>query len=117
MGRKRVYAVGALGGAAWSVGFIAFAHDSTSLIIGVVGGLAFHSVMYGPQAAFIAEQFPARLRYTGASLGYTLAGLIGGAVAPLVFTTLVRDVNAVWLIGLYITVACAITLVGLTLGR
>lgn len=117
LGRKRVYAAGAAGGAAWSVGFIAFAHDAPSLIVGVVGGLAFHSLMYGPQAAFIAEQFPARLRYTGSSLGYTLAGLIGGAIAPLVFATLLRDANAAWLIGAYISVACAITLVGLALGQ
>jgi MFS family permease len=116
-GRKRIYALGAVGGAAWSVGFIAVAHDFTSFIIGVVGGLAFHSVMYGPQAAFIAEQFPARLRYTGSSLAYTLAGLIGGGVAPLVFTQLLRDPKSAWLIGLYICIASAITLAGLTIGR
>jgi MFS family permease len=116
-GRKRVYLLGTAGGAVWSVGFIALAHDFTSLTIGVMGALAFHCLMYGPQAAFIAEQFPARLRYTGSALGYTLAGVIGGAPAPLVFTALLRDEKGTWLIGLYIVIASLITLAGLALGR
>ena len=58
------------------------------LTVGIVIGLAFHAFMYGPQAAYITEQFPARLRYAGSSLAYTLAGVIGGAIAPLVFTAL-----------------------------
>ena len=53
-----------------------------SLIVGVTVALALHAFMYGPQAAYIAEQFHARLRYTGTSLAYTFAGIIGGAVAP-----------------------------------
>ena len=43
-----------------------------------------HAAMYGPQAAFIAELFSTRLRYSGASMGYQLAGVLGGAIAPLV---------------------------------
>jgi len=73
--------------------------------------------MYGPQAAFIAEQFPARLRSTGSSLGYTLAGLVGGAIAPLIFAWLLSQPGATGLIILYIATACAATLGGLLLGR
>jgi hypothetical protein len=40
--------------------------------------------MYGPQAAYVAESFPAHIRYTGASLGYQGASLIAGGPAPLV---------------------------------
>jgi MFS family permease len=115
-GRKRIYAAGAIGAMLWTFGFFALAHDFSSLVIGVVGALAFHSMMYGPQAAFIAEQFPAHLRSTGSSLGYTFAGLAGGAVAPLVFTALLGRYPASSL-GAYITATCAITLVGLWLGR
>jgi len=116
-GRKRVYAVGALAGAAWTFCFFVFAHDFASLLLGVVGGLVCHSLMYGPQAAFIAEQFPARLRSTGSSLGYTLAGPVGGAIAPLAFTWLLQQPGATALISAYMGVACAITLIGLLLGR
>lgn len=113
-GRRRVYAAGAVGAALWTIGFFALAHDFPSVVIGVVGALAFHSVMYGPQAAFIAEKFPAHLRSTGSSLGYTFAGLVGGGIAPLVFTALLSRYPA-WSIGVYISAMCAVTLLGLWL--
>ena len=72
------------------------------LTIGVVIGLAFHAFMYGPQAAYITEQFPARLRYAGSSLAYTLAGVIGGAVAPLIFTALYAATGNWYLIAGYL---------------
>jgi MFS family permease len=115
-GRKRVYALGAVGGALWSIAFFAQSHTSASFVAGVTGALAFHALMYGPQAAFIAEQFPVHLRYTGSSLGYTLASVIGGATAPLVFTWLLAH-HAPRLISVYIAAACALSLVGLALGR
>lgn len=114
-GRRRLYAAGAVGAALWTVGFFYWVHDFPSLAVGVVGALVFHSLMYGPQAAFIAEQFPVQLRSTGSSLGYTLASLPGGAIAPLVLATLLAR-YPVWRMGGYITVMCTVTLVGLWLG-
>lgn len=116
-GRKRVYAIGAVGGALWSIGFLALVGGFASLLIGVVGALILHALMYGPQAAFIAEQFESRLRYTGSSLAYTFAGLVGGAIAPLAFSWMLARPSLIYLIGVYIAVACAITLAGLMLGR
>jgi hypothetical protein len=83
----------------------------------VVIGLVFHSLMYGPQAAFVSEQFTARLRYTGSSLAYTFAGVIGGALAPLAFTYFLAKSGTGYVIAAYIVVACVVTLVGLRLGR
>ena len=48
-------------------------------------GLSIHAFMYGPQGAFIAEQFPARVRYVGASVAYTFAGVFAGGLAPLIY--------------------------------
>jgi MFS family permease len=76
-----------------------------------------HCCLYGPQAAFIAEQFSPRLRYTGSSLAYTLAGIIGGAIAPLLFTTLLSAYDSWVPLALYIALASAISLVGVLLGR
>jgi MFS family permease len=88
------------------------------LTIGVVIGLALHAFMYGPQAAFITEQFPARLRYAGSSLAYTLAGVVGGAVAPLIFTALYGASSGGWyLIAGYIALTAVVTIVGMRLGR
>jgi MFS family permease len=87
------------------------------LVVGVVVGLALHSFMYGPQAAFVTEQFSTRLRYTGSSLAYTIAGVFGGAVAPLAFTALL-SAWATWVpVALYVLVASLLTLAGLALGR
>jgi len=116
-GRRLVYGIGAVLGALWSVVFFAMASSLATVLPGVVVGLFFHSLMYGPQAAFVSEQFTARLRYTGSSLGYTLAGIIGGAIAPLAFTYLLAKTGTGYVIAAYIVVACAITLVGLSLGR
>ena len=87
------------------------------LIIGIVLGLMAHSFMYGPQAAFIVEQFSPRLRSTGSSLAYTFAGVIGGAIAPLMFTLLLAQFGTWIPVAIYVAVAAAVTVVGLALGR
>jgi MFS family permease len=116
-GRRLIYGIGAVGGAIWSVVFFAIASSLGTLVLGVVVGLVFHSLMYGPQAAFVSEQFTARLRYTGSSLAYTFAGVIGGALAPLAFTYFLAKAGTGYVIALYIVVACVITVIGLRLGR
>jgi MFS family permease len=116
-GRRTVYGIGAVGGALWSVVFFAMASSLATVLPGVVIGLLFHSLMYGPQAAFVSEQFTARLRYTGSSLAYTFAGVIGGALAPLAFTYFLAKAGTGYVIAAYIVVACVITLVGLRLGQ
>jgi MFS family permease len=117
--RRRLYALAAVCGAVWPFLFFPMIGSGSRvvLVLGVVVGLAFHAFMYGPQAAFISEQFTPRLRYTGSSLAYTLAGVIGGAVAPLAFTALLAVFHTWVLVALYVFVACCVTLVGLYLGR
>ncbi|OZC77138.1 MFS transporter [Rhodococcus sp. 06-462-5] len=117
--RRLVYGVAAVGGVAWSaIFFLVIGGGSLPLLIlGVVVGLAFHSFMYGPQAAFVTEQFSVRLRSTGSSLAYTIAGVFGGAMAPLIFVYLLDKTDSwVPIVG-YIVVVGAVTLVGLALGR
>lgn len=117
--RRLVYGVAAVGGVAWSaIFFLVIGGGSLPLLIlGVVVGLAFHSFMYGPQAAFVTEQFSVRLRSTGSSLAYTIAGVFGGAMAPLIFVYLLDKTDSwVPIVG-YIVIVGAVTLVGLALGR
>ena len=90
LGRRPVYLAGAIGAAVWIFVFFALL-DTENLgliVLATVVALAFHAAMYGPQAAFIAEMFPTRVRYSGASMGYQLAGVLGGAVAPLISVAL-----------------------------
>jgi MFS family permease len=86
------------------------------LVLGVVVGLVLHAAAYGPQAAFITEQFSPRLRSTGSSLGYTLAGVLGGALAPLLLTSLQAGFGWAAAAG-YVALACLLSAVGLALGR
>ncbi len=50
-------------------------------------------MMYGPQAALIAECFTGRLRYSGASIGHQLASVLAGGPAPLIATALLARVQ------------------------
>jgi len=117
--RRLVYGIAAVGTALYIPLFFLMIEGKSVLMltVGVVIGLAFHAFMYGPQAAYITEQFPARLRYAGSSLAYTLAGVIGGAVAPLIFTALYAASGDWFLIAAYLLVASVVTVVGLALGR
>ena len=68
--------------------------------------------VYGPLGAYLPALFPTQLRYTGASFAFNLGGIIGGALAPIVATWLIA-VQGVGLVGLYMSAAAAISLVGL----
>jgi hypothetical protein len=64
-------------------------------------------MMYGPQAALIAESFTGRLRYSGSSLGYQLASVIAGGPAPLIAAWLFGKYHTPYAIAWYIA-ACAV---------
>jgi MFS family permease len=117
--RRLVYGVAAIATAAYIPLFFLMVQGKSvaMLTVGIVIGLALHAFMYGPQAAYITEQFPARLRYAGSSLAYTLAGVIGGAIAPLVFTALYAASGNWYPIAVYLLVASVVTVIGLALGR
>jgi hypothetical protein len=87
------------------------------IVLAVAGGLVIHAMMYGPQAAFITEQFPSRVRYAGSSLGYTLAGVVAGGFAPLIFAALYKAYGTTNSLSLYVTVALAVTLLTLWYSR
>ena len=119
LNRRLVYGIGAALAAVWVFCFFIALQGKSPvvLIIGTVVGLMCHSLMYGPQAAFIVEQFSPRLRSTGSSLAYTVAGIFGGAIAPVMFTLLLSSFNSWIPIALYVVFACGLTLLGLALGR
>ena len=83
-------------------------------MLAAVVALIFHAAMYGPQAAFIAEMFPTKVRYTGASMGYQLAGIFGGALAPIISVALLDRFDtsiavSVYAVGmLIVTIICVL---------
>src|SRR5258708_25675806 len=88
---------------------------SSESTIAIVLSLSPHDRMYGPQAALIAESFPGRLRYSGASLGYQLASVIAGGPAPLIATALFARYHSGYAIALYILACAVITLISTAL--
>jgi MFS family permease len=109
IGRRRMYLVGVV--VMGIFGFIYFGLLDTArplwIFVAVVLSLVPHDLMYGPQAALIAEAFTGRLRYSGASLGYQLASVIAGGPAPLIATALFAHYKSGYAIAGYILV-CAI---------
>ena len=70
-----------------------------------------HNMMYGPQAALIAESFTGRLRYSGASLGYQLSSLIAGGPAPLIAAWLYGKYGSGYAISTYILLCAFLSLI------
>ena len=109
IGRRKMYLIGAA--VTGLFGFLYFGMVDTAIpslvFIAIVLSLIPHDMMYGPQAALIAESFTGRLRYSGASLGYQLASVIAGGPAPLIATALFARYNSGYAIALYI-LACAV---------
>jgi MFS family permease len=112
-GRRGVIMLSAAVLAGWS--FVLFPLIDTgsllwiSVAIGV--GQALVGGMYGPQAAFFAEIFETRVRYSGASLGYQLGGILGGGLAPIIATALLARSGDTTGISIYIALACLVSFV------
>ena len=119
VGRRAVYGAGAVMGMLWAFAFFVLADTGKPLlvILAVVIGLIFHAAMFGPQAAFVTEQFPTRVRYAGSSLAYTLAGIVGGGFAPLIMASLFRAYHTTTVISLYVVGALGVTCVALLAAR
>ncbi|QFU85679.1 MFS transporter [Amycolatopsis sp. YIM 10] len=117
--RRKLYLAGTIAAGIWP--FVFFPMVSTgsylTVVVGIVLALVIHALLYGPQAALVTEQFSPRLRYTGSSLGYTLAGVIGGALAPLLFTALFAGFGTWLAIAAYVLVTAVVTIIGVLIGR
>jgi len=113
IGRKRMYMTGAA--VTGLFGFVYFALLNTAvpgwIFLAIVMSLIPHNMMYGPQAALIAESFTGRLRYSGASLGYQLASIIAGGPAPLIAAWLFAQYGSGYAIAAYILFCAILSLV------
>lgn len=112
-GRKRVYMLGAALTGLYGFAYFALLDTRVTALVAVaiVLSLVPHDMMYGPQAALIAESFPGRLRYSGASLGYQLSSLIAGGPAPLIASSLVSRYRSATPIAIFIFACAVISLV------
>jgi metabolite-proton symporter len=114
-GRRPVYLAGTVAAAAWVFAFFPLLDTGSRplIILAVTGALITHAAMYGPQAALIAELFATELRYSGASMGYQVAGILGGAPAPIIAIQLVEWTGSATAVSWYVLAMLAITAVAL----
>ncbi|MCX5047057.1 MULTISPECIES: MFS transporter [unclassified Streptomyces] len=115
VGRIRIYAFGAVGIALWAVPMFLLI-DTGSLLWLAVGTFVagcFLSIMYGPQAALFAELFTPEMRYTGASLGYQIAAVLGGGLAPFVMVLLLEATGTSMAVSGYIIALALIALLSI----
>jgi metabolite-proton symporter len=117
IGRKNMYLIGAVTTGVF--GFIYFAMVNTGsqpiIFFAIILSLIPHDMLYGPQAALIAESFTGRLRYSGASLGYQLASIIAGGPAPLIAAWLFGTYKSATAIAIYIAACAVITVIATVL--
>jgi metabolite-proton symporter len=113
VGRRAVYLFGAVGMGAWGFVFFALLDTRSFAVIALATtvGLVLHGAMYGPQAAFFSELFGTRVRYSGASVGYQLASILAGAVAPLVAVALLDAWGSTLPVSLYVLAMCLLTVI------
>jgi metabolite-proton symporter len=119
VGRRWVYAAGGLGLAAFSFAFFPMlaSGDYGTIVLALSIALVLHGTMYGPQAAFIAELFPTRYRYSGASIAYQLTSIVAGSLAPIVATAIFREYGGAFWIAVYVGTACLISGITALLAR
>ncbi|HEX5263708.1 MAG TPA: MFS transporter, partial [Phenylobacterium sp.] len=80
-----------------------------AVLTAVIVGLVLHAAMYGPQAAFIAELFPTRMRYSAASLAYQATSIFAGSLAPIIALALFKATKSTVPIAIYLAIAGAIS--------
>ena len=113
IGRKPVYLFGAIGVGVWGFVFIALLNTKSFplAVIGVIVGLLFHGAMYGPQSAFFSELFGTKVRYSGVSIGYQLASILAGGLAPIIAVKLLKSYGSGTPIAIYVAICAAISVV------
>lgn len=112
-GRRKIFLVGTVLMAVWAFPFFWLVDTANPFLVALalIVGLTLHAMMFGPQAALFAEMFPADVRYFGASLGFQLASVFAGGLAPMIMVSLITTTGSSASVSLYIIAMAAITFV------
>jgi MFS family permease len=111
IGRKSVYRWGAILTGVWGFALFPLIDTGSPILIcvAITMGLLFLGMQYGPQAAYFTELFSTEVRYSGASLGYQIGAIIGGALAPTIAVLLWNNFG-IFYVSVYILIAALMTL-------
>lgn len=111
IGRKSVYRWGAILTGVWGFALFPLIDTGSPILIcvAITMGLLFLGMQYGPQAAYFTELFSTEVRYSGASLGYQIGAIVGGALAPTIAVLLWNNFG-IFYVSVYILIAALMTL-------
>ncbi|MEW6645353.1 MAG: MFS transporter [Pseudomonadota bacterium] len=111
-GRVRTFQVGYAILVLWAVPMW-FLIDSKNIVLFFVAAFGLTlglGLSYGPQAALYAELYPAKVRYSGVSVGYALGAILGGAFAPMIAQWIIGVYGSSWAIGVYLMILSIVSL-------
>ena len=113
IGRRRMYLIGIVTMLVFAIPYYLVLQSGVFAVIAVfvVLSLVVHDMQYGPQAALIAESFPAPVRYSGSALGYQLSSITSAGPAPIVATYLAAQFGSALPVGFYLVGLCCVALV------
>jgi MFS family permease len=89
-----------------------FVAGTTGALLMMAVGLTLMGLTYGPLGTVISELFPTTVRYTGSSLAFSFAGILGASLAPYIATWLAKT-HGLQYVGYYLSAAALLTLLGL----
>lgn len=113
VGRRKVLGGGIVAMALWGFAFFPLLNTGSQwvMIIGFAVALGVgHGMAWSVMGSYYPELFGTRVRYTGASFSFQLAGVVGGAPAPFIATLLTASQLGTFGVGAYLIVACGISL-------
>ncbi|NKT44047.1 MFS transporter [Rhodococcus hoagii] len=112
IGRRRVIMISCVLAVVWALVLFPLLDtgSAAAFVIGMCVTLAIFGMAYGPCGALLPEMFHTRYRYTGAGLGYNLAGVLGGAIPPLIAAPLASSFGS-FAIGLMLAVLGVVSFV------
>jgi len=93
-----------------------FIAGTTGALLMTILGLALMGFTYGPLGTVVSELFPTAVRYTGSSLAFNFAGILGASLAPYIATWLAKTYGLQY-VGYYLTTSAVLTIVGLLMIR
>lgn len=93
-----------------------FTASTTGAVVMMALGLALMGMTYGPLGTIVSELFPTAVRYTGSSVAFSMAGILGASVAPYIATWLAKTYGLQY-VGYYLSASAVLTFVGLLMIR
>ncbi|MEU7005847.1 MFS transporter [Streptomyces sp. NPDC046332] len=111
-GRRPLCLAGCAASAAWMFPMVALLHTGRPLLmfLGFLGSMLAFITMFAVVAAYLPELYEPRVRCTGAAVGYNLAGVLGGALTPILATALSGGSGPPWGVAAYLTVVALVSL-------